>query len=294
MDRESWSNDDPPGPQPCASFRRLVRSFRFRSSVDRSALRAVLVASCLEMSGVGGNVAAAAGSAPTTGPALRLNFDIPAQALVSALDVYSTITGREVFYDGAYALDRRSAKVSGTLPPDIALRILLRGTDFVARSTGPHSFTIVLAPQLPAARESGRAEQGGDYAPYFASLQASLKQALCRNVETRPGAYQAVVRFWLAPSGAVRRAELLNSTGSRDRDSAFAGVLRAMKLAEPPPAAMPQPVTMVVLPRRSGQAPECTASRVDNAIGPPARPVGAPNVRQRRSVSTAFAARLAR
>jgi hypothetical protein len=49
---------------------------------------------------------------------------------------------------------------------------------------------------------------------------------------------------------------LLNSTGNRARAHAFADALRTIQVGEPPPIGMPQPVTMVVLPRSLGDA-EC-------------------------------------
>jgi hypothetical protein len=195
-------------------------------------------------------------------PAGQVSFDIPAQPLVSALDAYSTATGREVFYDGALVLGRRSSPVSGMLLPDAALRALLQGTGFAPRATGPHSFTVSLAPQPPVDLSQPPAPaEGSGYEPYFAMLQAVLRQALCRTAETRPGRYQLVVRLWLASSGAVQRSQLLGSTGSRQRDSAFAAALRLVKVNLPPPAGMPQPLTMVVLPRPSDAGEECSALR---------------------------------
>jgi TonB family protein len=229
-----------------------------RASVGPSTARSFLLAACLAGSLVTEASAVEQGSASRQ--ASGLSFDIPVQPLVSALDAYATVTGREVFYDGALVLGRQSTKVNGVLPPDVALRVLLQGTDFVPHATGSHSFTITPMPQ-PAVAPTRLVISGGDggYEPYFTTLQADLRQALCRSSETQPGRYQLVIRLWLTPSGAVERAELLSSTGNRTRDGAFAAALQSVRASTPPPAGLPQPVTMVVFPRPSGDAEECSA-----------------------------------
>lgn len=202
-------------------------------------------------------------------PSERLDFDIPAQALATALDAYSEITGREIFYDGALVLGRRSAEVEGAFMPDNALRILLQGTDFVPRATGAGSFTIIRSPQAVAGSTGAIAAPGGngDDRRYFAAVQAGLKQAFCFNPQTRPGGYQLVIRVWTGPSGAVLHSEILGSTGNRDRDRAFSVALQTLKIAEPPPATLPQPVTMAVLPPVSGGTEECSAL-ADDRVAP--------------------------
>jgi TonB family protein len=222
-----------------------------------------LLAACLGGLAAAAAPASAADDGDDPAHAGRVVFDIPAQPLVSALDAYGSLTGRELFYDGALVQGRRSAAVTGALTPDVALRILLRGTDFAWRATGPHSFTIA-----PARRAASLApppvapHPAGEYQPFFAALQHDLKQAFCRSPETWPAGYQLLIRFWIAPSGVVLRSELLGSTGSRERDRAFAAVLQRLRLAAPLPADMPQPVTMIVFPRSRREAEECASSSI--------------------------------
>ncbi|MEW6435557.1 MAG: STN domain-containing protein [Pseudomonadota bacterium] len=190
-----------------------------------------------------------------------LEFNIPAEELVLALDAYSVATGREVFYDGALVVGRRSAPVNGRLSSDVALRILLGGTDFIPRPTGPHSFTIVLAPRQPFDHERADmiARQNITYRGFFASLQADVKHAFCHEAGTRPGAFRLVIKFWLSPEGQIWRSQLVGSTGDSRRDRLFSLALIGMKTDEPPPD-LPQPITMVVLPRLADEGAECTAS----------------------------------
>ncbi|MCK9910797.1 hypothetical protein MXD81_16740, partial [Microbacteriaceae bacterium K1510] len=58
-------------------------------------------------------------------------------------------------------------------------------------------------------------------------------------------------------SGAVARVELIGSTGSEDRDRVYAAALHSLSIGEAPPQDMPQPVTLMVLPRASRVAAEC-------------------------------------
>ncbi|MDE1172064.1 MAG: TonB C-terminal domain-containing protein [Parvibaculaceae bacterium] len=206
-----------------------------------------------------GGPVTAAGQGDAAGHGGRFSFDIPPQPLASALDSYSAITGREIFCDGDLVLGRRSSEVSGMLTPDAALKALLRDSGFVPRVTGPHSFTVMPAPQGEGTGPVIASSASDEYQRYFAAVQAGLRQAFCRNPETRPGTYRLVVKFWMAPSGAVQHSELLGSTGNRERDRAFGAALQTLRIAQPSPAGLPQPLTMAILPHTSG-ADECFAT----------------------------------
>ena len=72
----------------------------------------------------------------------RFVFNIPAQALDTALEAYGGVSGRDVLYHSNLAIGRRSNAVLGQLPPDTALAILLEGTGLSARyeSSGSYVF----------------------------------------------------------------------------------------------------------------------------------------------------------
>lgn len=192
-------------------------------------------------------------------PPAAIAFDIAAQPLASALEAYSAATGLEVFYDGSLAVARRSSDVRGRFAPEAALQRLLRGTELIARSTGPASFTIT--PPVPADPPARRAPADGSspYEAYFALVQAGLARALCSSAQTQPGRYQVIIRLWIAPTGAIRRTELLGSTGTLMRDHAFLNVLHNLQIGAPPPR-MPQPITMAILPRASVRPADCAAA----------------------------------
>lgn len=182
-------------------------------------------------------------------------FDIPAQSLDAALNAYATAVGRDVYYDGALVLGRRSAMVKGMLTPDDALRALLRGTGFAARNTGVRSFTISGPPDETKAvfGSTGRA----DYQRYFAAVQAGIRQAFCDNPEVGTEDGQRLVKLWLTPSGIVSRAVLLEATTQVERDEAFIRVLETVRVSLAAPPGMPSSITMMVFPRVPDAPAEC-------------------------------------
>lgn len=178
-------------------------------------------------------------------PKVPVRFDIPAQPLSDALYLYSSVTDIEILVPAEMLVRRRSSGITGLLLPADALRALLAGTGLVPRSAGASAFTLV--PATPDAM--GTAAHIPRYPQYSAALQAAVTSALCRLRETRPGGYRAAARLWVGPSGAVTRVGFLGTTGDADRDAMLAGLLARLVISEPPPANLPQPTTVVVLPR---------------------------------------------
>ncbi len=194
-------------------------------------------------------------------------FDIPAQPLVSSLKAYSAITNLELYYESSLMDGHRSPSIHGSFSPNVALRRLLDGTGFSVASFQLGTITI-LAPRQPAKGQDLAAlkSKAAEFTPYFALIQAGLRTAFCQVPAIQTDAAELIVRLWISPSGAVARADFLSPTGSEGRDRAYAAVIRALAIGQAPPKAMPQPVTLMVLPRTSRTAAECPqlggASRV--------------------------------
>lgn len=186
-------------------------------------------------------------------------FDIPSQPLVSALNAYGAVTQVEVFYDGALAVGHRSTAVVGMFVPREALHRLLEGTDFIAEAIEPGTVTVRMPDTASIERLAAVRSGTASFEPYLALIQSTLRDALCRDALTRADANDLLVRFWIAPSGIVERTELLTSTGVGIRDSAYADALRNLDIGQPSPAGMPQPVTIMILPRNIRDA-GCNAS----------------------------------
>lgn len=181
------------------------------------------------------------------------SFNIPAQPLADALYLYSTITGIEVLVPGDMVARRRSASVTGELTSEDALRTLLSGTGLSLRYTGLNAFTLV--PEAPAA--PGQIPR---FARYSTALQAAITNALCRLHESRPGGYRIAARLWIGATGAVTRVSFLGTTGDTDRDSVLASLLGRLVVGEAPPANLPQPTTVLLLPLQD-QSAECAEWR---------------------------------
>ena len=180
-----------------------------------------------------------------------VQFAIAAQPLAAALDTYSITTGLELYYDGDLAVGRRSSAVEGRRAPEIALQELLAGSGLVARATGPNSFTIKPAPASHFANTT--------YQSYFAAIQARVSQVLCSRAETRPGNVDLLLQLWVASTGTIQRAQLLDTTTGDTREKAFAA-LRGVSIGAAPPAELPQPITMAILARTSGGPAGCSGA----------------------------------
>ena len=200
-------------------------------------------------------------------PDTKLQFDMPSQPLASALISFRATTRLELFYESTLIDHHRSPSIHGVFSPDVALRLLLEGTGLSVASFEPGTMTI-----LPPSPQPGRGtelakikDKAAEFTSYLALIQAAIHAAFCRSPETQTDTSELFIRLWIAPSGALARAELLSPPGSDGRDQAYAAAIRSLVLAEPPPERMPQPVTLMVLPRGSRASADCVeggASRV--------------------------------
>lgn len=162
-----------------------------------------------------------------------------AQSVSKALDEYSSVTGRDVFYDGALAAGRRSSPVRGALTSDEALRELLVGTGLIAKSTGHNSFTLKLDAPDHVSRVA--------FQSYFAVVQTKVAHALCARAETRPADQDRLVKLWVGTGGLVERAQLVDLAQTPASTREIGDIaLRGLAIGVPP-ADMPQPVVMAIL-----------------------------------------------
>ncbi len=191
-------------------------------------------------------------------PGKVITFDIPSQSLATALEAFSTTAEIELFYESNLVAGRQSSPVRGQFGPDIALRALLKGTELSATSFD-HGTATILPPAKPtiAADLAEIKARAAAFSPYLALIQTSLRLALCRTAATLTDPAERPARVWIAASGDVVRAELLSSTGSDERDGAYLKALLTLAIGAAPPAAMPQPVTLLIMPRESREAAEC-------------------------------------
>ncbi len=129
----------PPVPTgPDAAHRRPPALFgdRSRPNALRLALTLSLVAWCLAGGGVSGSAAAGA-------PAVsRIAFHIPAQAADRALLAFAKQAGAAILFSTDELQHVRCTAVSGLYEPAEAVALLLQGTGYTARQTGPGKWVV--------------------------------------------------------------------------------------------------------------------------------------------------------
>ncbi|MDQ8727794.1 TonB C-terminal domain-containing protein [Bradyrhizobium sp. LHD-71] len=181
----------------------------------------------------------------------RFDFDIPAQPLANALELYGEVTGRNALYNSNLTVGRRSRTVSGQLSSGDALAILLEGSGLTAGHVTHDSFVLLPAAAPVAAVQSYTVTQ------YFGRIQASLQKTLCADSEARPGGYRVAVRLWIDAAGDVNQYERIGSTGAPRADESIDRTLRRLRIGGPRPADMAQPVSIVIVPQTSGLTMGC-------------------------------------
>ena len=190
----------------------------------------------------------------------RGSFDIPAQALMTALRAYSEQTGVSVLFDDSLVRNRRSPGVSGRFSAPDALEHLLDGTGLAAHYASPMSFTL-MQDKTPAAADEPEDGVNTAAAEHFAGrLQASLVRSLCSAERTHPGRYRLAMQLWLDATGAVTRTRLLSSTGNATRDAQIEAQAAGLVVGDMP-AQTPQPITILLLPRPAEQPFDCSPYR---------------------------------
>jgi hypothetical protein len=173
-------------------------------------------------------------------PPRAIQFDISAQPLPEALNAYGAASGTQVLYESALTAQRTSHEVRGVYTPEAALQLLLSGTDLDFEYTMDRAITLT-----PNATMRGVDPQRG-YDRFLGGVQAGVMNALCGDPATRPGPFRVAVQFWINAAGATISPALLHSSGTPSRDRAIIGRLSRLSFSEPPPAAMPQPITLVL------------------------------------------------
>lgn len=198
---------------------------------------------CLMLSALMLPVFFLAGRSASAQPAVneRIEFEISEQPLETALDAFVSISRLQVLYETWMTDGLRSAEVKGLFTREAALRQLLSGTGLDFIYTEQQAFTLVFARQTTTRPIS-------DFDTFLGLVQARVVAALCRYLETRPGAFRLALQLRIRPDGRVLRPVLLGSTGEDRRDAAIGRVLTNLIVDMGPPPNMPQPITLVLLP----------------------------------------------
>jgi periplasmic protein TonB len=99
-------------------------------------------------------------------------------------------------------------------------------------------------------RPGGRdllATGGSTFSWYGGVIKDAIQQQLADDPRVRSGSYSVRIRIWVKRNGEIERANLVGSSGDRERDRAIEQVLARMtQLPQPPPADMPQPINLKI------------------------------------------------
>jgi hypothetical protein len=202
-----------------------------------------------------------------------IHFDLPAQPLADALDAYERLTRLSVMAQTRLLAGRTSAAMNGDYSSHEALQRLLAGTGLDANFTDLDEAVIVPSPSpapssplspptVPpltvAASDIDGVMDAGDFRAYAAMVQTRLTDALCASPQTRPGSYRLVAQLRIDASGAIVASKVVASTGLPSRDAAIASAMQAIKLDSAPPAALPEPLTILLRPHADGIDTDCS------------------------------------
>lgn len=178
-------------------------------------------------------------------------YDIPAQALVSALKEYIRVSRAQVLYETMLTDGRRSQAVVGRFTSEAALQTLLAGSGLLGERTQADSYVV---------KQSGLESSVVARVPdmhFLGALQNGVLRVLCGGRLARPGSYSAAIALWIVPSGAIQRVSLIGSTGSATRDALLETSLQGRAIGVPPPVDIPQPFILSIVPRPPQETGDC-------------------------------------
>lgn len=187
-----------------------------------------------------------------------IHFDLPAQPLAVALDAYAAASGRSVLFPDTLVAGRVSAPIHGSYGGREALDLMLAGTGLIADDVGtPGVDAFVLKPSGASGPEPPPPAAASAHAidRYGGLVQARLLRVLCDDMLTAPGDYRALLRLAVDDRGKAD-VRLLGSTGDGRRDAAILRALGRTRFIAPP-ADVPQPLTLLILPRTEIAGTDC-------------------------------------
>jgi protein TonB len=102
-----------------------------------------------------------------------------------------------------------------------------------------------------AARPGGQdiiGEGGSAFSWYAGLLKDQILNQLGAQADARSASYTVVVSVWVADDGTVQRVQIAKTSGDQERDRAIESALaRLGRLSQPPPADMPEPITLRIV-----------------------------------------------
>lgn len=208
--------------------------------------------------------AANTGSSPPAGREDQF-YDLPAQPLADALEAVATRSQISIAFEPGVVSTRRSRRMTGRFPPQIALRGILAGSGLVARFTGPRS-AIVYDPKQPSAsinaepanHATGRQAMTFDLAvvrapqtigqrdpaavnAYIHRAESAMRGMFVGDPAYRNMSFQLRIALSVDIQGRIVRATPIRIHGGPVRDDDVARVVLGRDLGVPP-AGLRQPL----------------------------------------------------
>jgi periplasmic protein TonB len=91
-------------------------------------------------------------------------------------------------------------------------------------------------------------EGGSAFTWYAGLLKDEIVNQLGAQSTARSDSYTVVVSVWVGEDGTIQRVQIANSSGDSQRDQSIQAALARMgRLAQPPPADMPEPITLRIV-----------------------------------------------
>jgi len=99
-------------------------------------------------------------------------------------------------------------------------------------------------------RKGGRDLMSSRFGWYGNLVQSDIYDALMRDEDTRKSSYSVVLKVWLGTGGEVQRVELEGSSGNARIDASIKRAVSGLsRVAEAPPADLPQPIKLRIATR---------------------------------------------
>jgi periplasmic protein TonB len=91
-------------------------------------------------------------------------------------------------------------------------------------------------------------EGGSAFTWYAGLLKNQIQNQLGTESDLRAASYSVVVSVWVGDDGTIQRVEIAKTSGDTQRDRTIEAALsRIGRLSQPPPADMPEPITLRVV-----------------------------------------------
>ncbi|MBO9356999.1 hypothetical protein GG851_23665 [Bordetella petrii] len=176
------------------------------------------------------------------GAEVRLQFNIPAQALDTALLRYQALTGQSVFYETRLASGKQSTAVKGRHSARQALRRMLAGTGLTAQIVNGRS--VMLKPEVRLEPEASLVASAQAVRRYDGQTQLRLGRALCGLPGLLSGRHRVALRYWVDSAGRIEALKV-RIAAAPELEQGVEAALMGRFVGAPPPGVARSAVVLI-------------------------------------------------